>query len=253
MPFTGETITYSDYSKGWTSFWSYLPDWMIGMNSSFYTWRNGNLYKHNTNATRNRFYFDDVPNQDGGGINYESNITTVFNFDPAAMKMFKTLSLDSTHAWKSELTTDISTGYMESSYFQEKEGTWFAYIRRVDGTIDTKAISTQGIGALGSYSALVLTFTFDIGTGISTGDKVYKVSGGALVLFGEVASHTSKTITLVSTAVTPVAADVIVYVKNSQAESFGARGYYMDCKLTTEETAQVEIFTATSNIFKSNP
>lgn len=246
MAFTGETITFSELSNGWTSFWSYLPDWMIGMNSSFYTWKNGDIYKHNSNSARNKFY----------GTAYNSTLTTVFNAEPASMKMFKTLSIDSTHAWDAELSTDLSTGQMDHSYFLEKEGAWLAYIRRVSGSVDNKAISTQGIGSLTSYLPLVLTFSYKIGTGISTGDMVYKVSGSnTLVLLGEVASHTSNDITLVSTAVAPSPGDMIVYVKNSQAESFGARGYYMDCKLTLplSVTTEAEIFSTSTNIFKSNP
>ena len=74
------TITYSIWSKGWTSFWSYAPDWMVGLNSSFYTFKDGSIWKHNTNSTRNNFY----------GTQYKSTITTIFNDEPSQMKVFKT-------------------------------------------------------------------------------------------------------------------------------------------------------------------
>ena len=48
------TLTYSDKSEGWPSFYSFIPDYMIGMNSYFYTFKNGNLYRHNTNDIRNQ-------------------------------------------------------------------------------------------------------------------------------------------------------------------------------------------------------
>jgi hypothetical protein len=57
----------------------------------------------------------------------------------------------------------------------------------------------------------------------------------------------------VSTAVTPVAGNVIVFVKNAQAESYGARGYYMDLTLTNYDTTETEIFAVTSNVFISKP
>jgi hypothetical protein len=66
-------------------------------------------------------------------------------------------------------------------------------------------------------------------------------------------SHTTNTITLASSAVTPVAGDMIVYVKNSQAESYGARGYYMDLTLTNYDTTETEVFAVTSNVFISKP
>lgn len=256
MAFTGETITYSELSNGWTSFWSYLPDWMLGMNSSFYTWKNGDIYQHNSNATRNAFYKDWSSGPTYPYFTYDSTVTTVFNEEALLVKMFKSIAIDSTQPWDVELTTDMSTGYMDSTYFTEKEGMWYSYIRRLnDGTYDTKAISTQGVGALTSYTGgtLTINFGFNIGTSISVGDIVYKVSAGALVLIGPVASYTDATITLSSAAVTPAGGDVIVYVKNAQAESYGARGYYMDAKLTNSSTTEVELFSLVTNTFISKP
>ena len=239
------TVSYSDLSKGWTSFWSYEPEWMIGMNSSFYTWKNGELYQHNSNATRNDFYH----------VIYPSSIQTIFNQEYAVNKMFKSIAIDSTKPWEVDIVTDMSTGHMDSSYFQEKEGMWYSYVRRLSGeNYDTRSISTQGIGSLYSYLSLVLTFSFNIGSGISVGDTVYRITLlGTLELLGDVLSHTTNTITLASTAITPLAGDMIVYVKNSQAESYGARGYYMDLTLTNYDTTETEVFAVTSNVFISKP
>lgn len=247
-----QTVTYSSKSQGWTSFWSFLPDWMIGMNSYFYTWKNGELYKHDTNATRNAFYYDDG---NAEYYTYPSTITSIFN-SGEDVKMFKTLSLDSNAAWDAAVTTDLSTGLVDDTWFKEKEGKWFGYIRRADdGTYDLKSLSTQGIGALTSYTAgtLTLTFAFNIGTSVSVGDKIYKIAAGALVLVGVVASHTSTTIVLVSASSVPSAGDIIVYVKNAQVESYGARGYYMEVLLTNDDTTEVEIFSVGSDIFMSDP
>lgn len=238
------TITYDPTSKGWTSFWSYIPDWMIGMNNVFYTWNKGSLYKHDTNTVRNRFY----------NVNYPSTITTIFNQDPLDVKMFKTIAIESNEPWGVDLETDLNVGEINSSYFLDKEGTWFSHIRRDVNEIDLKAMSTQGIGSLGSVSANTLNFTFNIGTTISQFDKVYRiVPPGNLQFIGDVVSHTATSITLNSLAVTPVAGNKIVFVKNSVAESYGPRGYYMKAVLTNNSTAAVEIFNVNVNSFKSNP
>ena len=126
------TITYSTWTKGWTSFWSYVPDWMIGLNSSFYTFTEGKLYRHNDNTTRNNFY----------GVQYPSTVTTVFNDEPMQMKVFKTISEDSNKPWKATIDTELNTAEMDVSYFVEKEAEWFSYIRRVDNTIDLKAVGS---------------------------------------------------------------------------------------------------------------
>lgn len=237
------TVTYDPTSQGWTSFWSYVPDWMIGMNNVFYTWKNGSLYKHDTNATRNRFY----------EVNYPSTITTIFNQDPLDVKMFKTMTIESNEPWDVDIETDLNVGEIDSSYFLDKEGSWFAYIRRDVNEIDLKAMSTQGIGALLSYSSLTLNFAFNIGSMVSQGDNLYRISAGALQLIGTVASHTDTSITVASAAVTPSPGNIIVFVKNSVAESYGPRGYYMQAKLTNDSTSAVEIFNVNVNSFKSNP
>lgn len=238
------TVTYSQMANGWTSFWSYIPDWMIGMNNSFYSWYGGNLYKHNTNATRNTFY----------GTQYPSEITTIFNQEPTTVKIFKTISLNGDNAWDTTLNTDISTGSISKSYYKEKEDQWYAYIRKIeDGLFDARSLSCQGVGTLLSYSTLVLTFSFDIGSSISQGDQVYKNSAGTLVLVGYVASHTKTTITLVSAISAPTAGDFIAYVKNTAAESHGTRGYYMSVTLSLTSNNQEEIFAVNTSVIKSNP
>ena len=247
------TVSYSDLSKGWTSFWSYEPEWMIGMNSSFYTWKNGELYQHNTNQDRNAFYYDVITQE---YFKYPSSIQTIFNQEYAVNKMFKSVSLDSTKSWDVDIVTDMSTGHMDSSYFTEKEGMWYSYIRRLSGeNYDTKSISTQGIGSLASYDpfTLQLSFNFNIGTSISDGDMVYKIIAQELFEVGVVAAHGYGFISLVSEISDPSDAESIVFVKNSQAESYGARGYYMDLTLTNNDTTETEIFAVTSNVFISKP
>mgnify|MGYP006290102599 CR=1 FL=1 len=251
------TVTYSEITESWTSFWSYIPDWMTGMNNNFYTWRNGSLYKHNENPIRNQFYLEDVPAQDGDGVNYPSTMTTIFNDDPFSPKVFKTISMYSTDTWDVDVETDLNTGLIDKSWFKPKEGHWFAYIRRDNNEIDLHATSTQGIGDLDSFDvpSLTMYFTFNIGTSISQGDNVYVYDSitSVLTLIGTVASHTPDSITLVSAAITPAPGDTILYVKNSTSESFGPRGYYMQATLTNHNINYVGLFHLNTNSFLSFP
>ena len=78
------TLTYSDGFKGFPSFYSYIPDYMIGMNNYFYTFKEGDLYRHNVNERRNSFY----------DVDYSSTMTSVFNDMPLENKLFKTINLN---------------------------------------------------------------------------------------------------------------------------------------------------------------
>lgn len=77
-----DTITFSEASNGWTSRWTYRPEWMIGLNSTFYSFKNGNLYQHDTNTTRTQFY--DQPVNDPNF--YGFSIETIINDSPVETK-----------------------------------------------------------------------------------------------------------------------------------------------------------------------
>ena len=51
------TVTFDEKVKGWTSFHSFYPEWMIGMNNNLFTFQNGNLYIHHSDeVNRNTYY-----------------------------------------------------------------------------------------------------------------------------------------------------------------------------------------------------
>lgn len=237
-----ETISYSTYGNGWNSFHSWQPDCMVGMNNNFYTFKEGSLWKHHSNNSYGRFY----------DTYYDAYAEVVFNDNSDDVKTFKTISLDAGTTWKADITTDLTTGIVERSYYSQKEGEYFAYIRRDPNTIDTVNLSTQGIGVVLTYSSLVLTFGFVISASISVGDKLYRVNAGSLELIGNVVSYTNKTITLDAAAVTPVdGVDIIAVVKDSTAESNGIRGSKMKVKLINDQKTSSSLFAVYTEVNKS--
>lgn len=241
------TVSYSPKNSGWTSFHSFIPEWMIGMNSHFYSFYRGNIYKHYSNNTRNNYY----------GTQYTSKVTPVFNDEPTVNKMFKTLGLDGSASWDATITTDQSTGFMDSTYFDLKEGDYYTYIRRVAGNTDLDLMSAQGIGNINtvvgaSPGAITLGFSFDIGSIVSIGDKLYRDNAG-IELIGTITGLTSNSITMNVTSITPVIGNYVLYLKDAEAESYGARGYYMEVLLENDSTSEVELFTISSEVFKSFP
>tara|TARA_R110000751_G_scaffold72973_1_gene147700 strand:- start:227 stop:1186 length:960 start_codon:yes stop_codon:yes gene_type:complete len=315
------TVTYSHKLNGWTSFFSYTPEWMIGMNTNFYSMYQGNLWRHRDSVVaRNNFY----------GLQSESTIQTVFNDAPLDAKMFKTIGLEGDDPWTAAITTDFGTGAIDSTYFQLKEGDYYAYIRRDSGNIDIDLMSAQGIGTVTTVAttapdsgtttgttafkliqsgqnflttvsigdtvnnttdstvAIVtavdsdtqltldcdimasgenytinvttLLFNFSLGSIVSIGDTVY--FGAVPTLGGTITAidDTLLTISLTSdgscgtiAGTAPVNGDYILYFKDAVAESYGARGYYMQVNLTNTKTTAVELFAITSEVFKSYP
>ena len=238
------TLTYSQNGGGWTSFHSYHPDWMLGMSSRFYTFKDGKLYLHNDpNEDRNTFY----------GVFAPSEVTMVFNQDPLQAKMFKTLEQESDSPWDTVITTDMSSGSMDASYYDLKEGNYFTYIRRNQNATNLDLLSAQGLGNLQSIVGTTLNFAFQVPGAISVGDVLYYDNAGTIVQVGVVSAHTGSSITVTTLLSSPSPGDFILYIKNSQAESFGARGYYMQVELTNDSITDIELFSVSSEVFKSYP
>lgn len=129
-----DTLTFSNTSQGWTSRWTYRPEWMIGLNNSFYTFKDGSLWQHDVNQEHCVFY-----------DNYDSNpyfsISTIINEAPTEVKMFKTLVIDGTTGLNISGYTDLDQVEMSSSQFIDKEGNWYAYLK--DHTIRLAMIFFQ--------------------------------------------------------------------------------------------------------------
>jgi hypothetical protein len=246
------TVGYSVDDDGWKSFFSYHPDTGCYLNNSMYTFKNGELYKHDTNPIRNAFYWNYSTQQ---YYTYPSTVTVVMNDDPLGVKDFRTIAIDGNAPWGTTITTDLASGLIQSDYYVLKEGKYYSYIRRNPGTIDPKATSTQGVGVMSSYNVgtQTMSFPFLIDQSISQGDKVYKVDGNNLVLIGVIGSVVNKTIVLSSVSVTPVSGQMMVIVKDSTAESYGARGYYMEVQLQNSNTTEVELFAISSEFSRSMP
>ena len=159
------TVSFSEKSKGWVSFLSFIPEAGISVNNEYYTWKNGQMYKHHANSNRNFFY----------GDQYFSTIDLLFNDAPETVKSFSALSYEGTQA---RITPHVTpAGYSDSEYynlnakdgwyvdnsitdlqssgnieFKSKEGKWFGIIRGNATTLsnlDEREFSVQGIGVLG--------------------------------------------------------------------------------------------------------
>ena len=244
------TLSYSPRANGWTSFHSYYPEWMIGMNNFFYTFSRGLIYKHyDPKALRNSYY----------GTEYNSTIRTVFNDAPIEAKMFKTLQLEGNSSWGINVLTDMDRGEIDSTWFEQKEGDYYAYIRRYSNMEDLDLLSAQGIGDNDSVTgtapaSLTIDFDFELGSIVGVGDVLYyEYTAGSIRKVGTITSRTSKSVVVGTSFHTPSAGDYMLFMKSSVIESYGVRGYFMEVQLTNSSTTEVELFSIGSEAFKSFP
>ena len=173
---TGEyTLTYSESSNGFPSFYSYIPEMMIGMNNYLYSFKGGNIWRHNTNEIRNNYY----------DTQYSSQITSIFNDSPLENKLFKTINLESDDAWSGTFSSNIqTTGTIDYSWFEKKEGSWFAFMRNSGATpaatdeyvlrsLNGIAVSSSVDSAAPTAVEINFPLTTSIGSILSIGDTLY--------------------------------------------------------------------------------
>ena len=262
------TLSYGQGVQGWPSFYSYFADWMIGMNNYFYSFKGGNLYRHNTNNLRNNYY----------GVQYNSTITSVFNDRPLENKLFKTINLESDSSWTITLDTDIQNGAsIDSTWFEKKEGAWFAYIRN-NGTLpaQTKEYPLRSVNGIGRSSSVNIsgintTINFStnplvsIGSDLSVGDVAYYAPPPytAIEMIGQVEAinidlQTNTNNIVINNSITgavtlPIQDGFIMYIKNQQAESNGTLGHYCLFTITNTDSTATELFAVESEVMKSYP
>lgn len=88
-----ETVTFSESSNGWTSFWDYDPSFLGTLNNVYYTCKDGSLWRHYDESLinqRNFFY----------GTKYKSSVEFIFNPNPSTSKVFKTINYEGSNGWE---------------------------------------------------------------------------------------------------------------------------------------------------------
>jgi len=257
------TLSYSEGVAGWVSFYSYYPDWMIGMNNYFYTFKGGNLYRHNVNNTRNTFY----------GVFTPTTLQSVFNNSALENKLFKTINLEGDAPWSAALETDLQvSGFINQSWFEKKEASYYAFVR--NNSIGEFALrSLNGIGnsltvtGAGTTSATInfsISPLISIGSIISVGDYVYfghptpSFAGQVTAINVDLPNGVNQIVinnAMTSPTSIPIPSNVnfFFYVKNSVAESHGVLGHYCTFTLQNDYTTKIELFAVESEIMKSFP
>lgn len=256
------TLTYSPAAEGWPSFYSFEPDYMLGMNNYFYTWKGGDLYRHDASPTYNYFY----------EATYPSVVTTVFNDAPLSNLLWKTIHLESQLAWDVTMSTDIQSGYIEYTWFEKKEAAYFGFVRN-NNAVDPSRYALRSAVGLGIVSVVInptgfalLQFDFPIDSMLYIGDIIYfaepSLQGyGGPVLVGKVEEigliddvlTVKVEIDIENQGQAPSVGDFILYTKNTVAESSGVLGHYNVITLQNDNTIYHELFSVEAEVMASYP
>ena len=245
------TITYDEKVKGWTSFHSYIPEYMTELNNDFFSFKNGQLYQHNkTTGDRNNFY----------GTSYNTEVEVSSNAAPSEIKIYKTIEIEgNSPGWDVTIITDLDRGHVDKSSFVKSEdgtntyneGIYSTFIRRdAADEVKTELLSVQGIGNLDLVNGTTYTFA-SVPTTSGIGDVLYQAVGGSYNRIGTITNKDGTTITVGTAAIIPSVNDFIFSAKNPIAESYGLKGYYASVRLVSSSTNAVELYAVNSEVSKS--
>lgn len=235
------TLSHSEKSGGWTSFWSYIPDLMLKLNNRFYSIKNGQLYLHNEeDAPRNNFY----------GTQYTTKINAPFNDANNEDKIFKTMVLESNKPWDIKVATNFANSTIKASEFNQRESRQFAYLRKNENAADLHGNTANGIGVIMAKTALSVSFA-SISNFISIGDQLYQLNGSAKELIGTINNKIDNELFIDTIVTVPVIGLYSFSKKNARVEGGEMRGYYMDVELENDDTEKVELFAINTNAVKS--
>jgi len=242
----------------------------LGMNNYLYTFKGGNLYRHNVNNTRNTFYLDWWNNHEPPAPQnafVSTQLQSVMNTSPLENKLFKTINLEGDATWSMQLETDLQySGYIDANFFERKEASYFAFIRNnSNGQLALRSVN--GIGdSLTVDSGSIVNFSINplisIGGIISIGDYIYFDTvllnwAGIVqnVIVNYPAGINQIIIDTTPPGTIPIPGDVnyFLYIKNSVAESHGVLGHYMTFTMQNNSTSKIELFSVNSEVMKSFP
>jgi hypothetical protein len=89
-PSSYSTLSFDEDVRGWTSFFSYRPTYMVSLNSSFYSFNKGSLWRHNQAGNYGKFY----------NVVSDSYVQLILNSQPSVVKSFKTINYEGASGWE---------------------------------------------------------------------------------------------------------------------------------------------------------
>lgn len=255
------TLTYKDsvnpQARGWTSFWSFVPDGLVSLRNKLFSFKDGQLYLHHSESVnRNNFY----------GVDNPSTIQFMVNQAPSEVKVLKAVSQEGTEAWDTTVKAfesdqdEYRETVIDKGLYQEREGMWYTHPRRAESTGTTEGSRPYyGIGV----STAVLDPNITIGglsrlpNSLMVGDEVYNEAGD---LLGTVANRSvvsgSVVIEVDDTSVGDFSlltnGEFIYGKKDLRIDGSEMRGYVFRVDLESNATSKVELYGFNAEVFKSH-
>lgn len=242
-----KTISYSKKINGWTTFHSFHPQGILGMNNKLYSFYQGELWEHHSNKVpRNNYY----------GVQYPSKVSIVMNTNPSDVKFLKAIGLESTNPWDIQIKAYeqgndvVAEGVIHNDEFVKKEGMYYAYARRNEDDVTFDNKSAYGLGVVIETSPFKLVLKGENYT-LAIDDYLYTEEYELVGKVINVIYSNNRTEIEIDNNGPSLLGKFIIGVKNARVEGSFLRGYAFRYDLENEGLTRSEIFAVNSEVEKS--
>ena len=247
-------LSFLETVDGWTTRLTYAPEGAISLNTEYYTFKDGEMWKHAPYVDRNASPLVPVPRSNFYGTQENTAVTTIINDGPSSIKNFKTLSYEGDEGWTATISTKDQNGVVNT--WKEREGIYFNFIEGNNTTLDTKSFSTQGISTVSSTitgNPLVIDFTKEINVSVQVGDTLYYHRSNVSTPIGLIQSLTSTRITAANSGSKALQNNDFLFVsKPTNISTSGLTGYYSTVVMTNTSAEKRELFAVNAEAFISS-
>ena len=112
-PDTYSTLSFEDDINGWTSFFTYEPNFVGSLKNKYYSFYDAEIYEHYDQTPghiRSTFY----------GVTSNSSVEFIFNANPSIIKNFKTVNYEGSNGWQVESFLSDAEGFDLQSSAQQQ-------------------------------------------------------------------------------------------------------------------------------------
>ena len=182
-----QTVSFDEDANGWTSRFSYKPDFILNLRNKYYTLKNGNIFEHYANPTATGINYCNFY-----GIQYNASVKLVLNPESSMCKNFNTLNYEGSNGWiLSSIYSDSDVGapisaaadpssllllenQLFSNSFKRKENKYFGNLINTTASTFGEVIYGQSVnGIKGFYATLEMLY---VPPSLPTYAELYSVS-----------------------------------------------------------------------------
>ena len=243
-----ETLSFMEIVNGWTSRKSFVPEGGLSLNNKYFTFKNGDIYKHHSNSNHSEFYGVTL-----GASDARCTVKFLMNQPLGQVKRFKTLNYQGDTGWLlNNISTPEHVGEISSDGFIKKEGKYFATVNgktATASTLNAEELQVEGLGNVNSVAGQVLTFSDGINSNLQVGDNIYFLADNAVASYTSSGTCTVKTPTTITVSGTvPAAGKFVLFDKGGVVNQSGLLGFFAEVEMKHTTTSAAELFSVGSLI-----